>query len=171
MHCLMARSFLNPQQGFPFSPRKSKPPRTGIVKSTYFLNPTTGVSASLSKLYQLDMSYNNLSGIIPLSLNHLTHLLTLRLEGNRFSSSISGLSLLSLQDFNISGNALVGEIPNSLSGFHASVIEKNSVLCGVSNCMLVSSDPIRPNLAWGNGIAIESEEYCCVVAHLNVGRN
>ncbi|KAL2467976.1 putative leucine-rich repeat receptor-like protein kinase [Forsythia ovata] len=61
---------------------------------------------SLSKLYRLDLSYNNLSGIIHLSINHLTHLLTLRWEGNKFSGSISGLRLLSLQDFNVSGNAL-----------------------------------------------------------------
>ncbi|KAL2542562.1 putative leucine-rich repeat receptor-like protein kinase [Abeliophyllum distichum] len=102
--------------------------------------------ASLSKLYRLDLSYNNLSGNIPLSLNHLTHLLTLRLEGNRFSGSISGLSLPSLQDFNVSGNALAGEIPNSLSGFPTSAFEKNSVLCGVplEKCKLVSSDPTRP---------------------------
>ncbi|KAL2559664.1 Leucine-rich repeat transmembrane protein kinase family protein [Forsythia ovata] len=140
----MARSFLHPQQGFPFSPRKSEPPRTGPVKPTYFLNPTT--VASLWKLYQLDLSYNNLSGIIPSSLNHLTHLLTLRLEGNRFSGSISGLSLLSLQDFNVSGNVLAGEIPNSLSEFFALAFEKNSVLCGVSleKCKLVSSNPTWP---------------------------
>ncbi|KAL2468950.1 putative leucine-rich repeat receptor-like protein kinase [Forsythia ovata] len=68
------------------------------------------------------------------------------LEGNRFSGSISGLSLPSLQDFNVSGNALAGEIPNSLSGFPASAFEKNSVLCGVplEKCKLVSSDPTRP---------------------------
>ncbi|KAL2553832.1 putative leucine-rich repeat receptor-like protein kinase [Forsythia ovata] len=102
--------------------------------------------AFLWKLYQLDLSYNNLSSIIPSSLNHLTHLLTLRLEENRFSGSISGLSLPSLQDFNVSGNVLAGEIPNSLSKFFALAFEKNSVLCGVSleKCKLVSSDPTWP---------------------------
>ncbi|KAL2468041.1 putative leucine-rich repeat receptor-like protein kinase [Forsythia ovata] len=98
--------------------------------------------ASLSKLYWLDLSYNNLSGIIHLSLNHLTHLLTLRLEENKFSGSISGLSLLSSHDFNVWGNALAGEIPNSPSGFPTSAFEKNSVLCGIplDKCKLVSSD-------------------------------
>ncbi|KAL2556894.1 putative leucine-rich repeat receptor-like protein kinase [Forsythia ovata] len=102
--------------------------------------------ASLWKLYRLDLSYNNLSSIIHLSLNHLTHLLTLRLEGNKFSGSISSLSLPSLQDFNVSDNALVCEIPNSLSRFLASAFEKNSVLCGVllEKCKLVSSDSTRP---------------------------
>ncbi|KAL2498013.1 Leucine-rich repeat transmembrane protein kinase family protein [Abeliophyllum distichum] len=101
-----------------------------------------GVSTSLSKLYQLDMSYNNLSSIIPLSLNHLTDLLTLRLEGNMVLSSISGLSLLSLQDVNILGNALVGEIPNSLSGFHASVFYV--VFPTVSWFRETRPDPARP---------------------------
>ncbi|KAL2459143.1 putative leucine-rich repeat receptor-like protein kinase [Forsythia ovata] len=60
----------------------------------------------------------------------------------RFSGSISGLSLLSLQDFNVSGNALAGEIPNSLLGFSVSAFGKNFVLCGVplEKCKLVSSD-------------------------------
>ncbi|KAL2556962.1 putative leucine-rich repeat receptor-like protein kinase [Forsythia ovata] len=98
--------------------------------------------ASLWKLYRLDLSYNNLSSIIHLSLNHLTHLLTLRLEGNKFSGSISSLSLPSLQDFNVSDNALVCEIPNSLSRFLASAFEKNSVL--LEKCKLVSSDSTRP---------------------------
>ncbi|KAL2488631.1 putative leucine-rich repeat receptor-like protein kinase [Forsythia ovata] len=159
----MARSFLHPQQGFSFSPRKSEPPKTGPVKPTYFRNPTTSPQFKTEQflwshsgafefdqfetpLYRLDLSYNNLSGIIHLSLNHLTHLLTLRLEENRFSGSISSLSLPSLHDFNVFGNALAGEIPNSLSGFLASVIEKNSVLCGVQleKCMLVSTNLTRP---------------------------
>ncbi|KAL2462979.1 putative leucine-rich repeat receptor-like protein kinase [Forsythia ovata] len=63
-----------------------------------------------------------------------------------FSGSISGLSLPSLQDFNVSDNTLAGEISNSLSGFSAPAFEKNSVLCGVSleKCKLVSSYPTRP---------------------------
>ncbi|KAL2546345.1 putative leucine-rich repeat receptor-like protein kinase [Forsythia ovata] len=126
----MAQSFLHPQQNFSFSPRKFEPPRTRPIKPTYFLNPTTG----------------------PRTIS----LVPFRLEGNRFSGSISGLSLPSLQGFNVSGNALADEIPNSLLEFPTSAFEKNSVLCGIplEKCKLVLSDPTR-----GNGVAIESEEY------------
>ncbi|KAL2519365.1 Leucine-rich repeat transmembrane protein kinase family protein [Abeliophyllum distichum] len=129
---IFAISFMHPQQGFSFSPRKSEPPRTGPIKPTYFFNLTTVSVASLLKLYRLDLSFNNISGIIPLILNHLTHLLTLSWC----------------------------EVPNSLSGFLASAFEKNSVLRGVplEKSKLVSSDPAR-----GNGVAVEYEEYYCVV--------
>ncbi|KAK6122292.1 hypothetical protein DH2020_043912 [Rehmannia glutinosa] len=102
--------------------------------------------SSLSKIYRLDLSYNNFSGSIPLSVNRLTHLLTLRLEENGFAGSIPGLSLSNLQDFNVSGNNLTGEIPASLSGFPATSFSNNRVLCGppLEKCKTVSSDPTRP---------------------------
>ncbi|KAL6543788.1 hypothetical protein OROGR_010285 [Orobanche gracilis] len=111
--------------------------------------------SSLPKLYRFDLSYNNFSGSIPLSFNRLTHLLTLRLERNGFSGSISGLSLLSLQDFNVSGNKLSGEIPVSLSDFPASSFLNNLVLCGspLEECKAGSSDPTRPEGAMASPIS------------------
>ncbi|KZV42097.1 Leucine-rich repeat transmembrane protein kinase family protein [Dorcoceras hygrometricum] len=101
---------------------------------------------SLTKLYRLDLSFNSFSGNIPLGLNRLTHLLTLKLEENLFTGPISGLSLPNLQDFNVSGNRLTGEIPVSLSGFSASSFLNNPVLCGLplEKCKVVASDPSRP---------------------------
>nr|GMD27712.1 probable leucine-rich repeat receptor-like protein kinase At1g68400 [Ipomoea batatas] len=101
---------------------------------------------SLFRLYRLDLSHNNFSGEIPVSASHLTHLLTLRLEENRFSGSISGVNLPNLQDFNVSGNRLVGEIPASLSGFPESAFANNSGFCGVPlpKCTRVDGDPTRP---------------------------
>ncbi|XAR72324.1 Non-specific serine/threonine protein kinase [Bertholletia excelsa] len=104
---------------------------------------------SLYRLYRLDLSYNNLSSQIPATLNHLIHLLTLRLEENRFSGSISQLDLPNLQDFNVSGNRLSGEIPKSLSSFPQSAFANNPVLCGspLADCKSVSGDPSRPGSA------------------------
>lgn len=100
----------------------------------------------LSKLYRLDLSYNNFSGSIPLSVNNLTQLLTLRLEENGLLGSIPGLRLPNLQDFNVSGNRLTGEIPVSLSNFPAASFWNNSDLCGppLEKCKAVSGDPTRP---------------------------
>ncbi|CAA7058190.1 unnamed protein product [Microthlaspi erraticum] len=85
---------------------------------------------SLSRLYRLDLSSNNFSGEIPPSLNHLTHLLTLRLESNRFTGQIPDIDFSDLQDFNVSGNKLTGQIPIPFSKFPNSVFGLNPSLCG-----------------------------------------
>ncbi|OAY31353.1 probable leucine-rich repeat receptor-like protein kinase At1g68400 [Manihot esculenta] len=101
---------------------------------------------SLFRLYRLDLSYNGFSGNIPATLNRLTHLLTLRLEENRFTGSIAGMNIPTLQDFNVSGNQLSGEIPKSLSSFPVSAFAQNSGLCGspFQTCKGIVSDPTRP---------------------------
>ncbi|PON86947.1 Tyrosine-protein kinase [Trema orientale] len=103
-------------------------------------------ATSLSRLYRLDLSYNNLSGEFPATVNRLTHLLTLRLEENRFSGTISGLNLPNIQDFNVSGNSLSGEIPKSLSVFPESSFAQNPSLCGspMKNCKDIPSNPTKP---------------------------
>ncbi|OVA04175.1 Protein kinase domain [Macleaya cordata] len=100
----------------------------------------------LLRLYRLDLSYNNLSGQIPANVNHLTHLITLRLEENQFSGPISRLNIPNLQDFNVSGNHLTGEIPKSLSGFPETAFGRNLVLCGspLPSCKDIVSDPSKP---------------------------
>ncbi|XP_027096311.1 probable leucine-rich repeat receptor-like protein kinase At1g68400 [Coffea arabica] len=107
---------------------------------------------SLTRLYRLDLSFNNLSGVIPATkVNHMTHLLTLRLEVNGFSGQISGLNVPNLQDFNVSCNKLSGPIPYSLSGFPESAFWKNLMLCGapLPICSSVRSDPTRPGTSSG----------------------
>ncbi|OMO84917.1 hypothetical protein CCACVL1_10559 [Corchorus capsularis] len=101
---------------------------------------------SLFRLYRLDLSFNNFSGEIPVTVNRLTHLLTLRLEGNSFSGPLSGLNLPNLQDFNVSGNMLSGEIPQSLSNFPKSAFGSNAALCGspMEICKSIESDPTKP---------------------------
>ncbi|OWM86300.1 hypothetical protein CDL15_Pgr011124 [Punica granatum] len=98
---------------------------------------------SLIHLYRLDLSHNNLSGEVPPTLNHLTHLLTLRLDGNRFSGPITGIVLPTLQEFNVSGNRLQGEIPKSLSAFPESAFSQNTGLCGspLQSCNGIVGDP------------------------------
>ncbi|GAB4828864.1 hypothetical protein Ancab_018524 [Ancistrocladus abbreviatus] len=121
-------------------------------------------ATTLFRLYRLDFSHNSLSGQIPAKLNHLTHLLTLRLEDNRFSGPISTLDLPNLQDFNVSGNQLAGEIPRSLSGFPDSAFARNPVLCGppLSACKVASTDSTRPGS--GNGAIASNPSHPTVVA-------
>ncbi|KAJ8548281.1 hypothetical protein K7X08_030750 [Anisodus acutangulus] len=109
---------------------------------------------SLFKLYRLDLSYNKFSGEIPATMNRLTHLLTLRLEENEFSGEISRVYLPNLQEFNISGNKLVGDIPVSLSRFPESAFSNNRVLCGdpLPKCPVVPREP-GPNSSSAGAMA------------------
>lgn len=89
--------------------------------------------ASLHRLVRLDLSYNNLSGQIPLmELAQLPHLVTLLLEFNSFTGTLNsgGLSISPLAEFNVSENALSGEIPDFLVNFTVSSFSGNSRLCG-----------------------------------------
>ncbi|KAF5751903.1 Leucine-rich repeat transmembrane protein kinase family protein [Tripterygium wilfordii] len=101
---------------------------------------------SLFRLYRLDLSFNNFTGKIPETVNRLTHLLTLRLENNLFSGSITGLNMPNLQDFNVTGNRISGEIPKSLAGFSESSFAENAGLCGspMQSCKGIVSDPTKP---------------------------
>ncbi|KAF8406883.1 hypothetical protein HHK36_006004 [Tetracentron sinense] len=91
-------------------------------------NFPAGIS-HLRRLRRLDLSHNRLSGHIPMSvLNKLPHLLTLRLEANSFTGTLSSLD--SISDFNVSENNLSGEIPTSFSSFKASSFMGNRNLCG-----------------------------------------
>ncbi|XP_054794743.1 probable leucine-rich repeat receptor-like protein kinase At1g68400 [Prosopis cineraria] len=101
---------------------------------------------SLFRLYRLDLSHNNLSGEIPATVNHLTHVLTLCLDENRFSGNIPSLNLPNLQDFNVSGNRLSGEIPKSLSRFPQSSFALNPSLCGapMQKCANFVAEPSKP---------------------------
>ncbi|TXG57353.1 hypothetical protein EZV62_018666 [Acer yangbiense] len=62
--------------------------------------------------------------------------LTLRLEENQFSGQVSGLNLPNLQDLNVSGNHLSGQIPESISGFPQSAFAQNQALCGSPNAAM-----------------------------------
>uniref|UniRef100_A0A2N9FYA3 Uncharacterized protein n=1 Tax=Fagus sylvatica TaxID=28930 RepID=A0A2N9FYA3_FAGSY len=115
--------------------------------SSYCSSHTTTSPAGSLRPFRLDLPYNNFSGEVPVAVNGLTHLLTLRLEENRFTGSISGLNLQNLQDFNVSGNHFSGEIPKSLSGFPESAFAQNQALCGSpvkETCKNSFSDPTWP---------------------------
>ncbi|KAK4260817.1 hypothetical protein QN277_003884 [Acacia crassicarpa] len=110
---------------------------------------------SLLRLYRLDLSHNNFSGDIPTAVNNLTHLLSLRLNDNQFSGHIPYLNLSKLQDFNVSGNHLSGEIPKSVLGFPKSSFAQNPSLCGAPlvKCKDTHPVPFKPDGSVGPNIA------------------
>ncbi|KAK6131249.1 hypothetical protein DH2020_035006 [Rehmannia glutinosa] len=75
------------------------------------------VSFNLPYLQTLDLSYNSLSGPIPVCLSNLTHLHRLSLTKNSFTVPIpSSLGSLSrLQELYLDNNRLTGPIPPSLN--------------------------------------------------------
>uniref|UniRef100_A0A0D3H840 Protein kinase domain-containing protein n=1 Tax=Oryza barthii TaxID=65489 RepID=A0A0D3H840_9ORYZ len=66
----------------------------------------------------VDLSYNNLTGVIPKQLFALQNLTKLRLSGNRLSGTIPAEigGLKSLNFLDISDNHLVGAVPSAISG-------------------------------------------------------
>ena len=67
-------------------------------------------------LIYLDLSRNQLSGVIPTTIGGLKDLVTISLAGNQFQGPIPGSfgSLISLESLDLSGNNLSGKIPKSL---------------------------------------------------------
>lgn len=87
---------------------------------------------SLHRLTILDLSYNNLTGLIPVNLTDLDRLYSLKLEWNRFSGTVPPLTQPFLVVFNVSGNNLTGQVPETptLLKFDTSSFSMNPNLCG-----------------------------------------
>lgn len=87
---------------------------------------------SLHRLTILDLSYNNLTGLIPVNLTDLDRLYSLKLEWNRFSGTVPPLDQPFLVVFNVSGNNLTGQVPETptLLKFDTSSFSMNPNLCG-----------------------------------------
>nr|DAD49000.1 TPA_asm: hypothetical protein HUJ06_018937 [Nelumbo nucifera] len=130
-------------------------------------NFPAGIS-QLHRLRRLDLSHNRLSGHIPMvELNRLPHLLTLRLEANSFSGTLSSL-FVPVIDLNVSSNNLSGQIPVSLSSFAASSFADNKNLCGkplpykCSNRTILS-DPVPVKISQEQGKKLSHRVVLAIV--------
>ncbi|CAN1197960.1 Pollen receptor-like kinase 2, partial [Linum perenne] len=95
---------------------------SGDIPQSLFLK-----MVALKKLWLAD---NEFSGLIPTSLAAVSNLVELHLENNRFSGQIPNLELHKLQQFDVSSNRLVGEIPEGLAKFKSTAFGGNPNLCG-----------------------------------------
>ncbi|XP_075495426.1 LOW QUALITY PROTEIN: inactive leucine-rich repeat receptor-like serine/threonine-protein kinase At1g60630 [Primulina tabacum] len=94
-----------------------------------------GIPTNLALLHRLkiiDVSGNLISGQIPRSLVDLPRLYMLYLQDNQLIGDVPAFDQNSLRFFNVSNNALTGEIPNtsSLLKFNNSSFSANINLCG-----------------------------------------
>lgn len=103
--------------------------RNLYLQGNNFSGEIPGFLFTLGNLIRLNLASNNFSGTISSDFNKLTRLGTLYLQENHFTGSIPDLRVPSLQQFNVSFNALNGSIPKRFSGMPKSAFEGNS-LCG-----------------------------------------
>ncbi|CAN6451241.1 unnamed protein product [Victoria cruziana] len=68
----------------------------------------------LSKLTELDLSFNNFSGNLPPTFSSLSSLNTLYLQNNEFTGSLDALTYLPLLNLNVANNHFSGAIPPQL---------------------------------------------------------
>ncbi|KAF3669312.1 putative LRR receptor-like serine/threonine-protein kinase-like [Capsicum annuum] len=79
---------------------------------------------TVGKLTILDLSYNKLTGLIPISLGYLTHLREIHLGSNELSSTIPP-SIGNLQDLvvlDLSSNNMVGSLPPEIGNQKAALV-------------------------------------------------
>ncbi|KAF6150392.1 hypothetical protein GIB67_034091 [Kingdonia uniflora] len=107
---------------------------------------------ALKRLHRLDVSNNNLHGVIPIAnLSKLSRLVTIRLQNNVLTGGIQtpdlSTALPSLKELNLSNNALFGRVPEQLvSKFGERSFEGNLGLCGPTPFPLCST-PSSPATA------------------------
>lgn len=86
--------------------------------------------SNMNSLKKIWLSRNSFSGTISTSLANLKNLIELHLDDNGFSGTIPLIDQPKLKSFNVSNNALFGEIPTSLKRFGKSSFAGNEGLCG-----------------------------------------
>ncbi|KAI5428315.1 probably inactive leucine-rich repeat receptor-like protein kinase At5g48380 [Lathyrus oleraceus] len=108
---------------------------TGLDLSLNSLSKTIpdDISSLVGYVVTLDLSSNDFTGEIPVSLSNCTYLNTLRLDQNQFTGQIplQFASLTRIKTFSVSNNLLSGQVPN----FKEGIVTKdnyanNSALCG-----------------------------------------
>ncbi|CAK8565196.1 unnamed protein product [Lathyrus sativus] len=75
--------------------------------------------SSLTKLKQLDVSYNSLSGDLPQSLKSANSLKKIHLQNNKLTGSINVLARLPLDDVNVENNKFIGWVPELLKDINS----------------------------------------------------
>jgi Leucine-rich repeat (LRR) protein len=91
--------------------------KTGWVSNYTPCTNWHGITCSAGRVRGINLSQNNLSGIIPASLGNLTGIQTLYLQKNNLTGSIPTTlqNLTALQIIDLAFNNLSGQIPTSLS--------------------------------------------------------
>ncbi|TPX76945.1 hypothetical protein CcCBS67573_g01770 [Chytriomyces confervae] len=99
---------------------------TLCVRGSYARLPTNLVEevGSLTKLEDLDLSWNDLTGSLPTGLYNLTTLTSINLERNQISGTLpnSISNLANLKQLRLANNAFSGSLPHTIGKLHALIL-------------------------------------------------
>ncbi|KAJ3239464.1 hypothetical protein HDU81_005907 [Chytriomyces hyalinus] len=99
---------------------------TLCVRGSYAQLRTTLMEeiASLTKVEDLDLSWNNLTGSLPAGLYDLTALTSINLERNQISGTLpnSISNLVNLKQLRLANNAFSGTLPHTIGALHALIL-------------------------------------------------
>ncbi|CAN1170345.1 Pollen receptor-like kinase 2, partial [Linum perenne] len=101
-----------------------------LARNNFSSQIAPGFFLKMVALKKLWLADNEFFGLIPTSLVAVSNLVELHLENNRFSGQIPNLELHKLQQFDVSNNRLLGEIPEGLAKFKSTAFGGNPNLCG-----------------------------------------
>ncbi|KAM0906640.1 hypothetical protein ACQ4PT_016657 [Festuca glaucescens] len=87
-----------------------------------------GITCSGSAITAMDLSFNNMSGNLPISLASLSNLSSLYMQNNQLSGTVSVLGNLSLTTLNIANNNFSGLIPGELNSIPNLIVGGNSFI-------------------------------------------
>ncbi|KAJ9169145.1 hypothetical protein P3X46_020607 [Hevea brasiliensis] len=113
------------------------------IRKNKFVGVIPDALSQLSNLERLDISNNHFSGVIS-TMSRISGLVSFLAQDNHLSGEIPEFDFVNLQQFNVSNNNFIGQIPDVQGRFDADSFSGNPGLCGkplLNTCPPLAAPP------------------------------